>query len=59
MTEAMWTRRDIPKLIGLIIVLSLVAGVTVPTISYKIPNPMTIPPAAAAKLQASALPGKL
>ncbi len=36
MSEAMWTRRDIPKVIGLIIVLSLVAGVTVPTISYNL-----------------------
>ncbi len=36
MSEALWTRRDIPKLVGLIIVLSLVVGIAVPTISYNL-----------------------
>lgn len=36
MSEAKWTRRDIPKLVGIVIVLSLVAGTTVPTISFNL-----------------------
>ncbi len=34
MRESEWTRRDIPKLIGIVLVLSLAAGTLVPTISY-------------------------